>query len=77
VLCDRLDPEEVERARLVSGKHHGKALPPNGVDQRLATKRLSTPLDFIASPLHCVDSRRRSYDSKAERTAITSKNPMT
>jgi hypothetical protein len=26
---------------------------PNGGDQRLATKGLSTPPGFIASPLHC------------------------
>jgi hypothetical protein len=27
---------------------------PNGCNQRLATRGLSTPTDFIASPLHCV-----------------------
>ncbi|MFN9851825.1 MAG: hypothetical protein ACK57P_08415, partial [Planctomycetota bacterium] len=28
------------------------SLPPNACDQRLATKGLSMPTDFIASPLH-------------------------
>jgi hypothetical protein len=48
VLCDRLDPEEVEWARLVWGKHHGKTLPPNGCLQQIAANRFSTPQDVIA-----------------------------
>ena len=37
-------------------------MPANGGDQRLATKGLSTPPDFIASPLHRLVYARHGRD---------------